>query len=47
MKQKEAEKDWKTYKSIDAHRMCNMTCMIIPVLIGESGIVTKDLKENL
>jgi hypothetical protein len=27
--------------------MWNMNCMIIPVIIGATGIVTKGLKKNL
>ena len=27
--------------------MCNMKCMIIPVVIGATGIVTRGLKKNL
>jgi hypothetical protein len=42
---KEAEKKLK-YKSlcIEIQRMWNMKCMIIPVVIGATGIVTKGLK---
>ena len=37
------------YKSlcIKIQRMCNMKCMIIPVIIGATRIVTKGLKENV
>jgi hypothetical protein len=46
--QKEAEKKLK-YKSlcIEIQRIRNMKCMIIPVIIGATGIVTKGLKKNL
>ena len=46
--QKEAEKKLK-YKSlrIEIQRMWNLTCMIIPVIIGAIGIVTRSLKKNL
>jgi hypothetical protein len=46
--QKEAEKKLK-YKSlcIEIKRMWNMKCMIMLVIIGANGIVTKGLKENL
>jgi hypothetical protein len=32
---------------IEIKRMWNMNCMIIPVIIGATGIVTKGLKKNL
>jgi len=41
MTKKEAEKDRKMHKNIDLHRVCNVTWMVLPVIIGESGIVTK------
>jgi hypothetical protein len=46
--QKEAENKLK-YKSscIDIQRMWNVKCMIVPVVIGATGIVTKALKKNL
>jgi len=46
--QKEAEKKLK-YKSlcIDIQRIWNMKCMIIPVIVGATGIVTKGLGKNL
>jgi hypothetical protein len=46
--QKEAEKELK-YKSlcIEIPRMWNMKCMIIPVVIGAAGIVTRSLRRNL
>jgi hypothetical protein len=45
--QKGAEKKLK-YKSFctDIQRMPNMNCMIIPVIIGATGIVTKGLKKS-
>jgi hypothetical protein len=45
---KEAEKKLK-YKSlcIEIQRMWNMKCMIIPVVIGATGTVTKGLTKNL
>jgi hypothetical protein len=48
VKQKEAEKEIK-YKSlcIEIRRMRNMKCMIIPVVIGATGIVTRGLRKNL
>ena len=46
--QKEAGKKLK-YKSlcIEIQRMWNLKCMIIPVIIGATGIVTRSLKKNL
>jgi hypothetical protein len=46
--QKEAEKQL-IYKSlgIDIQRMWNLKCMIIRVIIGATGIVTKSLRKNL
>jgi hypothetical protein len=46
--QQEVEKRLK-YKrlSTEIQRMWNMKCMIIPVIIGATGIVTKRLKKNL
>ena len=37
------------YKSlcIDIQRMWNLKCMIIPVIIGATGIVTRSLRKNL
>ena len=46
--QKEAEKKSK-YNGlcIEIQRMWNMKCMIIPVIIGATGIVTRSLRKNL
>jgi hypothetical protein len=46
--QKEAEKSLK-YKSlcIEIQRMLNMKCTIIPVIIGATRIVTRNLRKNL
>jgi hypothetical protein len=46
--QKEAEKKLK-YKSlgIEIQRMWNLKCMIIPVINGATGIVTKSLGKTL
>jgi 3-deoxy-D-manno-octulosonic acid (KDO) 8-phosphate synthase len=46
--QKEGEKKLK-YKSlcIEMQRMWNLKCTIIPVIIGATGIVTKNLRKNL
>jgi hypothetical protein len=46
--QKDAEKKRK-YKSLctEVKGMWNMKCMIIPVIIGVTGIVTKGLKKTL
>ena len=45
--QKEAEKKFK-YKSlfIEIQRMGNLKCTIIPVIIGDTGIVTRSLRKN-
>ena len=32
---------------IEIQRMWNMKCMVIPVIIGATGIVTKSLRKNL
>ena len=32
---------------IEIQRMWNLKCMIIPVIIGVTGIVTKDVRKNL
>jgi len=46
--QKEVEKKLK-YKSlcIEIQRMWNLKCMIVPVIIGTTGIVTRSLRKNL
>ena len=46
--QKEAEKKLK-YKGlcIEIQRMWNLKCTIIPVIIGATGIVTRNLRKNL
>jgi len=46
--QNEAEKKLK-YKSlcIEIQRICNLKCMIIPVIIGATGKVTRSLRRNL
>ena len=46
--QKAAEKELK-YRSlcIEIQRMWNMTCVIIPVITGETAVVTVGLKEDL
>ena len=46
--QKEAEKKLK-YKSlcIEIQEMWNLKCMIIPVIIGATRIVTRSLRKNL
>jgi hypothetical protein len=46
--QKEPENKLK-YKnlSIEIQRMWNMKCLVIPVIIGATGIVTKGLKKYL
>jgi hypothetical protein len=46
--QKEAEKKLK-YKSlsIEIQRMWNLKCTIVPVIIGATGIVTRNLRKNL
>jgi hypothetical protein len=48
IKQKEAEEKLK-YNSlcIEIQRMWDMKCVIIPVIIGATGRVTKGLKTNL
>ena len=39
----------KEYKNlcIEIQRMCNMKCMVIPVIIGATGVVTEGLRKNL
>ena len=46
--QKDAEKMLK-YKClcIEIQRMWNLKCMIIPIVIGATGIVTRSLRKNL
>ena len=46
--QKEVEKKLK-YKSLckEIQRMWNLKCMIVPVIIGATGIVTRSLRKNL
>jgi len=46
--QKEGEKKLK-YKSlcIEIQRMWNLKCMVIPVITGATGIVTRSLRKNL
>jgi hypothetical protein len=46
--QKEAENKLK-YKNLctEIQRMCNMKCMVIPVIIGTTGIVTAGTKKIL
>ena len=46
--QKEAEKKLK-YPSlcIEIQRMWNLKCTIVPVVIGATGIVTRNVRENL
>jgi len=46
--QKEVEKKLK-YKSlcIEIQRMWNLKCMIIPVITGATGIVTRSFRKNL
>ena len=46
--EKEAENKLR-YNSLctEIQRMCNMKCMIIPVIIGAIEIVTKGLKKNM
>ena len=46
--QKEAERKLK-YKSlcIEIQRMWNLKCLIIPVIIGATGIVTRSLRKNV
>ena len=46
--QKEVENKLK-YNSlcIEMQRMWNLTCTIVPVIIGATGIVTRSLKNNL
>jgi hypothetical protein len=45
--EKEAEK--LKYKSIciEIQRMWNLKCMIIPIIIGATGVVTRNLRKNL
>jgi hypothetical protein len=45
--QKEAEKKLNKSLCIEMQRMWNMKCMIIPVGIGATGIVTRGLRKNL
>jgi hypothetical protein len=46
--QKQAEKKLK-YNSLgmQIQRMWNLKCMVIPVVTGATGIVTKSLRKNL
>jgi len=46
--QKEAEKKIK-YRSLctEIQRMWNLKCTIVPVIIGATGIVTRNLKKSL
>jgi hypothetical protein len=46
--QNEAEKKLK-YKSlcIEIKRMWNLKCTIVPVIIGATGLVTRNLRKNL
>jgi hypothetical protein len=46
--QKQAEKKLK-YKSLctEIQRMSNVKCMVIPVVTGATGIVTRALRKNL
>jgi hypothetical protein len=46
--EEEAEKKLK-YKSLctEKQRMWNLKCMIIPVAIGATGVVTRSLRKNL
>ena len=43
------EKAENKYKSLCTKdkRMLNMKCMVIPVVLGATGVVTESLKENL
>jgi len=46
--QKEAEKKLKyTSLCIEIQRMWNLKCMIIPVIIGVTGMVTRSLRKKL
>ena len=46
--QKEAEKNLKCKSlCIEIQRMWNLKCMIIPVITGAAGIVTRSLRKNL
>jgi len=46
--QKETEKKLKCKSlGIEVQRMWNLKCMIIPVIIGATGIVMRSLKKNL
>jgi fructose-1,6-bisphosphatase/sedoheptulose 1,7-bisphosphatase-like protein len=46
--QKEAEKKLKCKSlGIEIQRIRNLKCMIVPVIIGATGIVTESLSENL
>jgi hypothetical protein len=43
-----AEKELKCNSlCVEIQRMWNMTCMVIPVITGATGIATVGLKENL
>jgi hypothetical protein len=46
--QKEAKKKLK-YKNlcIEIQRMWNLKCMIVPVIIGATGVVTRSIGKNL
>jgi hypothetical protein len=45
--QKEAEKLKYKRLCIEIQRMWNLKCMIIPVIIGATGVVTRSLRKNL
>jgi hypothetical protein len=45
--QKEAEKLKYKSLSIEIQQMWNLKCMIIPVIIGATGVVTRSLRKNL
>ena len=42
---KEEEKKYKSLRT-EIQRMCNIKCMVMPVVIGATGIVTKILKKK-